>query len=85
MTAINGFIVGTICYNVRTSQTTRTGTVERAFGTGRPMNDPTEKVMFRQPPLDCRFLTPRVVFNFLRSAHQGILQIPDLPAHAQSP
>ena len=40
--------------------------------------------MFRQPPFDCRFLTPRVAFNFLRSAHQGILQIPDLPAPAQA-
>jgi DDE superfamily endonuclease len=59
-------------------------TMERRVRRWQAMNDPTEKVMFRQPPLDCRFLTPRVVFNFLRSAHQGILQMPDLPTRAKA-
>ena len=59
-------------------------TMERRVRRWQALNDPDQDVMFRQPPLDCRFLTPRVAFNFLRSAHQGILQIPDLPAPAQA-
>ena len=48
------------------------------------LNDPGQDVMFRQlPSPDQWFVMPRVVSNFLRFAHQGILQISDLPAHAK--
>jgi hypothetical protein len=72
-------------------------TMERRVRHWQAVNDPNQEVMrgagrvrrseepmFRElPSPDKWFLTPRVVFNFLRSAHQGILQIADLPSNAK--
>jgi hypothetical protein len=38
----------------------------------------------QRPSVDQQFLTFRVVSHFLRSAHQGILQLSDLPRYAQA-
>lgn len=59
-------------------------TIERRVRHWQALNDPGQDVMFRQlPSPDQWFVMPRVVSNFLRFAHQGILQISDLPAHAK--
>jgi hypothetical protein len=60
-------------------------TIERRVRRWQCDNDPDPDVMLRQlPSVDQQFLTYRGVSDFLRSAHQGILQISDLPAHAQA-
>src|SRR5262249_17515290 len=60
-------------------------TIERRVRRWQNKNDPDPDVLLRQhPSIDQQFLTYRVVSDFLRSAHQGILEIPDLPTHAQA-
>jgi hypothetical protein len=60
-------------------------TLERRIRRWQALNDPDPNVTFRQGSSpDQRFLTPRLVSNYLRSAHQGTLQLSDLPAHAKS-
>ena len=60
-------------------------TIERRVRRWQALNDPDQDAIFRQPlSVDQRFLTPRTVFYFLRSAHQGILQISDLPERAKA-
>src|SRR5436190_1272430 len=60
-------------------------TMERRVRRWQALNDPDQDVMFRQLlSVNQRFLTPRAVSSFLRSAHQGILQISDLPARAKA-
>ena len=54
-------------------------TIERRVRRWQNENDPDP-----DPSIDQRFLTYGVVSDFLRSAHQGILEIPDLPTHAQA-
>jgi hypothetical protein len=59
-------------------------TIERRVRLWQDENDPDPDVRLRQrPPEDQRFLTNRVVSDFLRSAHQGILKISQLPIRAQ--
>ena len=58
--------------------------IERRVRRWQDLNDPHPDAMPRQlPSVDQQFLTFRVVSHFLRSAHQGILQISDLPGYAQ--
>jgi hypothetical protein len=60
-------------------------TIERRVRRWQDENDPDPSVVLRQRPLiDQRFLTHPVVCDFLRSAHQGILEISDLPTDAQA-
>jgi hypothetical protein len=60
-------------------------TMERRVRRWQALNDPDQDAMFRQLlSVNQRFLTPRVVSNVLRSAHQGTLQIFDLPARAKA-
>jgi DDE superfamily endonuclease len=59
-------------------------TIERRVRRWQDENDPDPSVVLRRhPSVDQRFLTYRVVSDFLRSAHQGLLEISDLPTHAQ--
>ena len=59
-------------------------TIERRVRRWQDANDPDSDVRLRQGlPEDERFLTNRVVSDFLRSAHQGILKISQLPIRAQ--
>jgi hypothetical protein len=59
-------------------------TIERRVRRWQNENDPDPDVVLRQhPSIDRQFLTYPVVSDFLRSAHQGILEIRDLPIHAQ--
>jgi DDE superfamily endonuclease len=58
--------------------------IERRVRRWQNENDPDPDVKFQQHlPKDQRFLTDRAVSDFLRSAHQGILKIFQLPIHAQ--
>jgi hypothetical protein len=58
-------------------------TMERRVRRWQHENDPDPSGVLRQrPSVDQRFLTYRVVSDFLRAAHQGILRISDLPTHA---
>jgi hypothetical protein len=60
-------------------------TLQRRVRRWQTLNDPPQNAMFQQlPSQNQRFLTPQFVSTFLRSAHQGILQISDLPTHAQA-
>jgi len=60
-------------------------TLERRIRYWQGLNDPDPDVTFRQGSSpDQRFLTPRLVSKFLRSAHQGMLQLSDLPAQAKT-
>jgi hypothetical protein len=60
-------------------------TIERRVRRWQALNDPDQDITFRQLlSVDQRFLTYRVVSNFLRSAHQGILKLSDLPARAKA-
>jgi hypothetical protein len=59
-------------------------TIERRVRRWQDENDPDPSVTLRQcPSADKRFLSRRVVSDFLRPAHQGMLEISDLPAHAR--
>jgi hypothetical protein len=60
-------------------------TIERRVRRWQDENDPDPSVVLRQrrPSVDQRFLTYRVVSDFLRAAHQGILKLSDLPTDAQ--
>jgi len=60
-------------------------TLERRIRLWQGLNDPSPEVTFlRGPSPDQWFLTPRLVSDFLRSAHQGILKLSDLPVQAKT-
>jgi len=60
-------------------------TLERRIRAWQTLNDPSPDVVFLQlPSPDRRLPPPQVAFSLLRAAHQGILQLPDLPAHARA-
>jgi hypothetical protein len=55
-------------------------TLERRIRLWQGLNDPSPEVTFlRGPSPDQWFLTPRLVSDLLRSAHQGVLKLSDLP------
>jgi hypothetical protein len=60
-------------------------TLERRIRLWQRLNDPSPDVTFLQGPSpNQRCLTPRLVFDFLRSAHQGMLKLSGLPAQAKA-
>jgi hypothetical protein len=60
-------------------------TLERRIRHWQSLNDPHADMMFRQGcSPDQRLLAPLFVSNFLRSAHQGKLQVSDLPPQAKT-
>ena len=60
-------------------------TLERRIRRWQELNDPGPDATFLlRPSPDQWFLTPRLVANFLKSAHQGTLKLPDLPAQTRT-
>jgi DDE superfamily endonuclease len=60
-------------------------TLERRIRLWQGLNDPSPEMTFlRGPSPDQRVLTPRLVSDLLRSAHQGMLKLSDLPVQAKT-